>query len=114
MKHRTHKDFPSYRFYSDGRIKNKTTNHFIKVKRHMKLIDDVKVSLFRNTLPNYSLTYILGKIKGVPLNLPIYPLGKLIRNVGNIILSSLRPYRRRPIIKLGMNWLKNIIYRWVV
>ena len=39
MKHRTHKNFPSYRFYSDGRIKNKTTNHFIKVKRHMKLID---------------------------------------------------------------------------
>ncbi len=39
MKHRTHKDFPSYRFYSDGRIMNKTTNHFIKVKRHMKLID---------------------------------------------------------------------------
>ena len=56
---------------------------------------NVKVSLFRNTLPNYSLTYILGKIKGVPLNLPIYLLGKLIRNVGNIILSSLRPYRRR-------------------
>lgn len=55
----------------------------------------------------------LGKIKGVPLNLPIYPLGKLIRNVGNIILSSLRPYKRRQIIKLGMNWLKNIIYRWV-
>lgn len=24
MKHRTHKDFPSYRFYSDGRIMNKT------------------------------------------------------------------------------------------
>lgn len=39
MKHRTHKDFPSYRFYSDNRIMNKTTNHFIKVKRHMKLID---------------------------------------------------------------------------
>lgn len=39
MKHRTHRDFPSYRFYSDGRIKNKTTPHFIKVKRHMKLID---------------------------------------------------------------------------
>lgn len=39
MKHRTHKGFPSYRFYSDGRIKNKTTNHFIKVKKHMKLID---------------------------------------------------------------------------
>lgn len=39
MKHRTHKDFPSYRFYSDNRILNKTTNHFIKVKPKMKLID---------------------------------------------------------------------------
>lgn len=64
-----------------------------------------------------------GKRKGITVqkyfaelfpNLPIYPLGKLIRNVGNIILSSLRPYKRRQIIKLGMNWLKNIIYRWVV
>lgn len=72
------------------------------------------ITVQKYSLPNYSLTYILGKIKGVPLNLPIYPLGKLIRNVGNIILSSLRPYRRRQIIKLGMNWLKNIIYRWVV
>ena len=118
MKHRTHKDFPSYRFYSEGRIKNKTTNHFIKVKRHMKLINAKgkrrSITVQKYFLPNYSLTYILGKIKGVPLNLPIYPLGKLIRNVGNIILSSLRPYRRRQIIKLGMNWLKNIIYRWVV
>lgn len=32
MKHRTHKDFPSYRFYSDGRIMNKTTNQFHKGK----------------------------------------------------------------------------------
>lgn len=83
----------------------------------MKLIDAKgkrKGITVQKYLPNYSLTYILGKIKGVPLNLPIYPLGKLIRNVGNIILSSLRPYRRRQIIKLGMNWLKNIIYRWVV
>lgn len=90
MKHRTHKDFPSYRFYSDGRIKNKTTNHFIKVKRHMKLIDAKgkrrSITVQKYFAPNYSLTYILGKIKGVPLNLPIYPLGKLIRNVGNIIL----------------------------
>ena len=117
MKHRTHKDFPSYRFYSDGRIKNKTTNHFIKVKRHMKLID-AKGKRKGITVQKYFAelfpTYMLGKIKGVPLNLPIYLLGKLIRNVGNIILSSLRPYRRRQIIKLGMNWLKNIIYRWVV
>lgn len=65
MKHRTHKDFPSYRFYSDGRIMNKTTNHFIKVKRHMKLIDlkvNVEALPFRNTLLSYFLTYMLGKI----------------------------------------------------
>ena len=66
MKHRTHRDFPSYRFYSDGRIKNKTTNHFIKVKRHMKLIDAKGkrkgVLPFRNTLLSYFLTYMLGKI----------------------------------------------------
>ena len=62
MKHRTHKDFPSYRFYSDGRIMNKTTNHFIKVKRHMKLIDAKKALPFRNTLLSYFLTYMLGKI----------------------------------------------------
>lgn len=65
MKHRTHKDFPSYRFYSDDRIMNKTTNHFIKVKRHMKLIDakvNVEALPFRNTLLSYFLTYMLGKI----------------------------------------------------
>lgn len=39
MKHRRHPNFPSYRFYSDRRIMNKTTNRFIKVKPHMKLID---------------------------------------------------------------------------
>lgn len=114
MKHRTHKDFPSYRFYSDGRIKNKTTNHFIKVKRHMKLIDAKGKRKGITVQKYFAELFPNGKIKGVPLNLPIYLLGKLIRNVGNIILSSLRPYRRRQIIKLGMNWLKNIIYRWVV
>lgn len=41
MKHRTHSDFPSYRFYSDGRIKNKTTNHFIKVKPMMNLLGNI-------------------------------------------------------------------------
>ena len=83
----------------------------------MKLIDAKgkrKGITVQKYFPNYSLTYMLGKIKEVPLNLPTHPLGKLIRSVGNIILSLLRPYRRRQIIKLGMNWLKNIIYRWVV
>ena len=79
MKHRTHKDFPSYRFYSDGRIKNKTTNHFIKVKKHMKLIDAKGVLRYKNTLPNYFLTYIHGKMVGANLSLPMYLL-----NVGNV------------------------------
>lgn len=30
MKHRRHPNFPSYRFYSDRRIMNKTTNRFIR------------------------------------------------------------------------------------
>lgn len=48
MKHRTHKDFPSYRFYSDGRIKNKTTNHFIKVKRKGITVQKYFAELFPN------------------------------------------------------------------
>lgn len=38
---------------------------------------NVKVSLFRNTLPNYSLTYILGKIKGVPPKPTYIPIRKV-------------------------------------
>lgn len=59
MKHRTHKDFTSYRFYSDGRILNKTTNHFIKVKPKMKLINSQgkrssvnSLKLFAQLFPN--------------------------------------------------------------
>lgn len=63
---------------------------------------------FAELFPNL---YTWEDKRGTPK--PTY-IEKLIRNVGNIILSSLRPYRRRQIIKLGMNWLKNIIYRWVV
>lgn len=75
---------------------------------------NVKVVPFRNTLPNSFLTYILGKIKGVPLNLPTHLLRLVIRSVGNIILSSLRLFSKRQIIKLGMNYVRPIIYRWVV
>jgi hypothetical protein len=59
MKHRTHKDFPSYRFYSDNRILNKTTNRFIKVKPKMKLINVQgkrcrvnSIKLFAQLFPN--------------------------------------------------------------
>ena len=117
MKHRTHKNFPSYRFYSDGRIMNKTTNHFIKVKRHMKLIDakgkrrSITVQkYFAQLFPNL---YAWEDLRGKPK--PTYTLLRLvIGNVGNIILSSLRLFSKRQIIKLGMNYVRPIIYRWVV
>lgn len=59
MKHRRHPNFPSYRFYSDRRIMNKTTNRFIKIKPHMKLID-AKALLRISYLVNYFLICILG------------------------------------------------------
>lgn len=46
MKHRRHPNFPSYRFYSDRRIMNKTTNRFIKVKPHMKLFSQLFPNLY--------------------------------------------------------------------
>ena len=63
MKHRRHPNFPSYRFYSDRRIMNKTTNRFIKVKPHMKLIDaeGKRKSITSDKLfSNYFLICILG------------------------------------------------------
>lgn len=100
MKHRTHKDFPSYRFYSDGRIKNKTINHFIKVKRHMKLIDakgkrkgitvqKYFAELFPNlytwdelvkeyNIPMGSIGYLLKKGKDKPSDQVIINIDKVI------------------------------------
>ena len=110
MKHRTHKDFPSYRFYSDNRILNKTTNRFIKVKPKMKLINVQgkrcsvnSIKLFAQLFPNL---YTWEPYKALRTK-AIIPKG----NVGNIILSSLRPFRMRQIIKPGMNWLRLIIYQ---
>lgn len=46
---------------------------------------------------------------------PTYtPIRKVNKKRRKYNPNSIRPYRRRQIIKLGMNWLKNIIYRWVV
>lgn len=46
MKHRRYPNFPFYRFYSDRRIMNKTTNRFIKVKPHMKLFSQLFPNLY--------------------------------------------------------------------
>lgn len=115
MKHRTHKDFPSYRFYSDGRIKNKTTNHFIKVKPKMKLIDakgkHVGVLIPQSSLANYFLTYIPGS----PIRPCVLRLQYLRRGLkGNILRPLSIGLRKRQIGKPMMNLLGNIIYRWVV
>ena len=92
MKHRTHKDFPSYRFYSDGRIMNKTTNHFIKV--------NVEALPFRNTLLSYFLTYKtwdeLCKAYNIPMGSIGYllkkgkdnPNGQIIINIEKVIIKG--------------------------
>lgn len=52
---------------------------------------NVKVSLFRNTLPNYSLTYILGKIKGVPLTyIPIRKVNKKRRKYNPKFIKAIQ------------------------
>ena len=103
MKHRTHKDFPSYRFYSDGRIMNKTTNHFIKVKRHMKLIDakgkrrSITVQkYFAQLFPNLYTWDELCKAYNIPMGSIGYllkkgkdnPNGQVIINIEKVIIKG--------------------------
>lgn len=103
MKHRTHKDFPSYRFYSDGRIMNKTTNHFIKVKRHMKLIDakgkrrSITVQkYFAQLFPNLYAWDELCKAYNIPMGSIGYllkkgkdnPNGQVIINIEKVIIRG--------------------------
>ena len=104
MKHRTHKDFPSYRFYSDGRIMNKTTNHFIKVKRHMKLIDakgkrreyNPKFIKALQQEANYKTWDELCKAYNIPMGSIGYllkkgkdnPNGQIIINIEKVIIKG--------------------------
>lgn len=73
MKHRTPKDFPSYRFYSDGRIKNKTTNHFIKA--NYKTWDEL---VKEYNIPMGSIGYLLKKGKDKPSDQVIINIDKVI------------------------------------
>lgn len=78
MKHRTHKDFPSYRFYSDGRIKNKTTNRFIKAiqeKANYKTWDEL---VKEYNIPMGSIGYLLKKGKDKPSDQVIINIDKVI------------------------------------
>lgn len=88
-KHRTHKDFPSYRFYSDGGIMNITSLRYeAKGKRRSITVQKYFAQLFPNL-------YAWEDLRGKPTYTPI--------KVSDRKYSSLRPYRRRQIIKLGMN-----------
>lgn len=60
MKHRRHPNFPSYRFYSDHRIMNKTTNRFIKVKEeaNTKTYDEL---IREYNIPMGTIGYLLKK-----------------------------------------------------
>lgn len=60
MKHRRHPNFPSYRFYSDRRIMNKTTNRFIKVKEeaNTKTYDEL---IREYNIPMGTIGYLLKK-----------------------------------------------------
>jgi hypothetical protein len=54
---------------------------------------NVKVSLFRNTLPNYSLTYILGKIKRgtpKPTYIPIRKVNKKRRKYNPKFIKAIQ------------------------
>ena len=81
MKHRTHKDFPSYRFYSDGRIKNKTTNHFIKAiqkEANKKTYDEL---IREYNIPMGSIGYILKKGKSLGN-------GSIVINIDRVIIKG--------------------------
>lgn len=114
MKHRRHPNFPSYRFYSDHRIMNKTTNRFIKVKPHMKLIDAegkrksiTSDKLFSQLFPNL---YSWEPYKALRTKAIIPKRGLK----GNILMLSLIRLKKRQIRKPMMNLLGSIIYQWVL
>lgn len=115
MKHRRHPNFPSYRFYSDHRIMNKTTNRFIKVKPHMKLIDAERKSitsdkLFSQLFPNLYFwePYKALRTKAIipkkrikrKYNIPMGTIGYLLKkgkssDNGNIVININRVIIRK-------------------
>lgn len=81
MKHRRHPNFPSYRFYSDRRIMNKTTNRFInKVKEeaNMKTYDEL---IREYNIPMGTIGYLLKKGRSSDN-------GNIVININRVIIRK--------------------------
>lgn len=80
MKHRRHPNFPSYRFYSDRRIMNKTTNHFIKVKEeaNTKTYDEL---IREYNIPMGTMGYLLKKGRSSDN-------GNIVININRVIIRK--------------------------
>lgn len=80
MKHRRHPNFPSYRFYSDRRIMNKTTNRFIKVKEeaNTKTYDEL---IREYNIPMGTIGYLLKKGRSSDN-------GNIVININRVIIRK--------------------------
>ena len=80
MKHRRHPNFPSYRFYSDRRIMNKTTNRFIKVKEeaNTKTYDEL---IREYNIPMGTMGYLLKKGRSSDN-------GNIVININRVIIRK--------------------------
>lgn len=80
MKHRKHPNFPSYRFYSDRRIMNKTTNRFIKVKEeaNTKTYDEL---IREYNIPMGTIGYLLKKGRSSDN-------GNIVININRVIIRK--------------------------
>lgn len=80
MKHRRHPNFPSYRFYSDRRIMNKTTNRFIKVKEeaNTKTYDEL---IREYNIPMGTIGYLLKRGRSSDN-------GNIVININRVIIRK--------------------------
>lgn len=80
MKHRRHPNFPSYRFYSDRRIMNKTTNRFIRVKEeaNTKTYDEL---IREYNIPMGTIGYLLKKGRSSDN-------GNIVININRVIIRK--------------------------
>lgn len=80
MKHRKHPNFPSYRFYSDRKIMNKTTNRFIKVKEeaNTKTYDEL---IREYNIPMGTIGYLLKKGRSSDN-------GNIVININRVIIRK--------------------------
>lgn len=81
MKHRRHPNFPSYRFYSDRRIMNKTTNRFIN-----KVKEEANTKTYDELIREYNISmgtigYLLKKGRSSDN-------GNIVININRVIIRK--------------------------